>query len=269
MTAEPPVNGTSLDDGDHVDQTVDAIGGLGLLKLIEEEGEALVEHLDELRRRIVISLVAFVAASVVGWFFTDDVLRFFQASVERLIFVAPAEAFFTRLKIAASIGLLLSSPVILWQAWNFVLPALFPEERRVLRTFVAMALTLLAAGIGFGFALVYPLALSFFLSFSAEGLNPAIVVSRHLGFFLGTTLSFGIAFQIPLAFLAAVRLGALTADRLRENRKVAVFFSFVVATMMTPSDVISQVMMAVPLAILYEVAVWLAPRFEADRARKA
>lgn len=233
-----------------------------LAQILEEEAAALVEHLDELRIRLIISLVAFVLGTCVGWYLTPEVLSVFREAVGRLIFVAPAEAFFTRLKIAASIGLLLSAPVTLIQAWRFVLPALFPSEKQVIRLFLWVGSALFAAGLLFGYFAVYPTALKFFLAFGTEGLRPAIVVSQHIGFFLGTTLSFGVAFQIPLVFLLLVRLGVFTAARLRELRRPALFGSFVVAAAMTPTDGVSQFMMAIPLAILYEIAVWLAPTME-------
>lgn len=233
-----------------------------LLRLVEEEGHALVEHLDELRVRLVVSLAAFLSASVYGWTQAPAAIAFLREHVERLIFIAPAEAFFTRLKIAATIGLLIAAPFILYQAWKFVLPALFPHEKRAIRGFVWAGAILFGAGLAFGVAFVYPISLRFFLSFGTEGLRPAIVISRHLGFFIGTTLSFGLAFQLPLALLALVRVGVFTADRLREMRKPAIFFSFVVAGALTPADAVSQLFMAIPLTLLYEAAVRLSPRFE-------
>ena len=233
-----------------------------LVRLVEEEGHALVEHLDELRVRLIISLAAFVLASVYGWMLAPDVIALFRENVERLIFVAPAEAFFTRFKIAFTIGLLISSPVILHQAWRFVLPALFPHEKRALKGIVWAGAALFAAGLAFGVLVVYPVSLRFFMSFGTDCLSPAIVISRHLGFFLGTTLSFGIAFQLPIVILALARVGVVTSKRLRELRKPALFFAFVIAGALTPADALSQLFMAIPLTLLYELAVRLAPRFE-------
>ena len=239
----------------------DAGPGEDLGERFEAQARALVEHLEELRWRLIVCLLAFGAATAAGWFYVPDVLRYFSATVGRLIFVAPAEAFFARFKIAAGIGLVVSLPVILVQAWRFVLPALFPEEKRVLRSFVWIGVGLFAAGLAFGFFVAYPVSLAFFLGFGTEGLRPAIVISRHLGFFLGTTASFGLAFQLPLVVLALVRLGAVTPERLREMRRSAVFFAFVAAAALTPADAVSQILMALPLVGLYELAVLLAPHF--------
>lgn len=237
-------------------------GIAALARFLEEEGEALVEHLDELRSRLIASLVALAAGAVAGWQFVPHVLAFFQRSVGRLIFVAPAEAFLTRLKIALVIGLLLSSPFALFQVWRFVLPALFPKEKRLLRAVLLSGGALFAAGLAFGLFVVYPAALGLLLRAGTEGLRPAIVVSRHLGFFLGTTLSFGLAFQLPLIVLLLVRLGVFDARQLRSARKGALLLCFVAAGAFTPQDALSQVLMAIPLALLYELAVRVAPRFE-------
>lgn len=237
-------------------------GIAALARFLEEEGEALVEHLDELRRRLIASLAAAAAGTVVGWRFVPGVLSFFQGSVGRLIFVAPAEAFFVRLKIALVIGLLFSSPFALFQVWRFVLPALFPDEKRLLRAVLWSGVLLFFGGLAFGLFIVYPAALRLLLSAGTEGLRPAIVVSRHLGFFLGTTLSFGLAFQLPLIVLLLVRLGVFDAQQLRSARRGALLLCFVAAGAFTPADALSQILMAVPLALLYELAVIVAPRFE-------
>jgi len=230
--------------------------------MLEEEGEALVEHLAELRVRLIVFAAAFAAGMTIGWLYSPHVLALFQRAVGRLIFVAPAEALMTRVKIASAIGLTLALPVGLYQAWRFVAPALFPEEKRLLRFFLWAGSLLYAGGLAFGYWVVYPVSLSFFLAFGTDGLRPAIVVSRHLAFFLGTTVSFGIAFQLPLALLLLVKAGILTAQRLKEVRRPALFACVVAAAALTPADIVSHVLMAVPLVLLYELAVWLAPRFE-------
>lgn len=248
-------------DGDAADYPWE--GPLGtLLAMLEEEGEALVEHLDELRARLIVYVVSLAACSVAGWRLAPVLLRRFERSVGRLIYIAPAEAMLTHLKIAVVLGFLFSLPVGLYQMWRFVLPALFPEEKRILRTFLWLGSLLFAAGLAFGYLVVYPVSLSFFLQFGNEDLRAAVVVSRHLSFFLGTTLSFGVAFQLPLALLLLVKAGVLTAARLKEMRRPAIFFCAVAAAVLTPADAVSHVLMAVPLALLYELAVRVAPRFE-------
>ena len=238
-------------------------GPLGtILAMLEEEGEALVQHLDELRARLIAYLASLVVASFAGWRLSPYVLRQFEEAVGRLIYIAPAEALMTRVKVAIILGFIFSMPVGLYQIWRFVLPALFPEEKSLLRLFMWMGSLLFATGLIFGYTVVYPVSLSFFMQFETEGLRAAIVVSKHLSFFLGTTLSFAVAFQLPLVLLILVRAGIFTSQRLREMRRPAVFFCAVAAALLTPADSVSHVLMAVPLALLYELVIWVAPRFE-------
>lgn len=239
----------------------------GFLALLEESA-AFLPDLHELRHRLILVGAALIAATVWGWFLAPKVLLIFEQSVDRLIFVSPAEALISRLRIAVSIGLILSLPVGLWQLWRFVMPGLFPEERSALLVLMWVGGLLFFGGLLFGYFLVYPVALRFFMGFGAEGLRPAIVVSRHLSFFMGTTLTFGFAFQLPTALLVLVRVGLLTTEQLRAWRRHALFLAFVVGAALTPADVFSQLMMAIPLAILYEATLWFAPRFE-RKARRA
>lgn len=234
---------------------------VGLIAFLEQSA-TYVSHLHELRIRLIVSAVAFLAAAIIGWSLNASVLQIFQRSVDRLIFIAPAEAFFVRIKIAAAIGLVLAAPIIVYQLWAFVAPGLFPEERRAVKAFLWMGLPLFGLGLLFGYTVVYPVALRFFLAFGTEGLKPAIVVSRHLGFFMGTTLTFGLAFQLPTVLLILVRVGILDVARLRAWRRPGIFVMFVVATVLTPADVVSQFLMAIPLIVLYELTLVLAPRFE-------
>jgi len=140
-------------------------GPLGsLLAVLEQEAEGLVEHLSELRIRLIIYLMALGAGSVAGWWLTPHLLAQFARSVGRLIFIAPAEALLVKLKIAISLGFLFSLPVGLFQLWRFVAPALFPEEKWLFRWFLGLGSFLFALGLVFGYTVVYPVALSVFLA---------------------------------------------------------------------------------------------------------
>src|SRR5690606_36245774 len=138
----------------------------------------------------------------------------------------------------------------------------FPEEKWLFRGFLGLGSILFALGLVFGYTVVYPVALSFFLRFDTEGLRAAIVVSRHLSFFLGTTLSFALAFQLPLALVVGVRAGLAARARLEVRGRPALRFVAAAGAVLGRADAVSHLLMAVPLAIFYELAVWLAPRFE-------
>lgn len=235
---------------------------VSLIGLLEESSTSLVPHLTELRTRLFVAIAALVFGSVCGWVISPSVLRLFESSVGTLIFISPAEGLIIRMKMAVVFGLILSSPAILHQIWRFVEPGLLPAERRAVGIFLVMGSVLFVSGLFFGYYVVYPSTLGFFLGFGTEGLKPAIVVSKYFGFFLGTTLSFGLAFQLPTIMLILVRVGLLDTKRLIMWRRPAIFTAFVVSAMLTPADVISQFLMAIPLTILYEITILLAPRFE-------
>jgi len=227
-----------------------------------------VEHLTELRYRILVSLGALLVCSVIGWLLIPRIVAVIVGMVGPLIFVTPAEAFVSYLKIAFTTGLFLSSPVIFWQAWQFVLPALFPHERAAVARAAPAAIGLFCAGLAFSYFLIVPIVLRFLLGFGTEHLVPALSIGRFLSFFLGVTLPFGFVFQIPLVILLLLHLELVTLERLRAMRKFVMFGSFVVGAMLTPPDVASQVLMAVPVILLYEAALIVGARRERARLHR-
>src|SRR5690606_38360188 len=227
-----------------------------------------VEHLTELRYRILVSLGALLVCSVIGWLLIPRIVAVIVGMVGPLIFVTPAEAFVSYLKIAFTTGLFLSSPVIFWQAWQFVLPALFPHERAAVARAAPAAIGLLCSALAFSYFLILPIVLRFLLGSVTDHLEPALSIGRFLSFFLGVTLPFGFVFQIPLVILLLLHLALVTLERLRAMRKFVVFGSFVVGAMLTPPDVASQVLMAVPVILLYEAALIVAARRERARLHR-
>ena len=226
------------------------------------------EHLAELRRRILVSLAALAAGTAVGWFLVPDMLRRFAADTQRsFVFVAPAEAFTAYLKMALLIGAALASPVIVLEAWRFVLPALFPHEQRLLGRYLPASFSLFAMGVAFGYFAVYPVALRFFLGFGSESVRPVIAVGRFLSFFISVTVPFGVVFQLPIVLAVLVRLEMVTVAGLVRLRKMVYFLAFVVGAILTPPDAVSQVMMALPLIILFELTLWRMRKGERSGAR--
>lgn len=215
------------------------------------------EHLQELRRRLIVSLGSVALGSGGAWIFVPDMLRRFARDVgHSFVFVSPAEGFTTYLKLAFTAGLFLASPVLVFQAWHFVLPALFPHERRLARRFVPPALALFVFGVVFAYFAVYPLALRFLLGFGGAGVEPVLSVARFVSFFVSVTVPFGLVFQFPVVLLVLVHLEIVTVGRLRAMRKPVWFLAFVVGALLTPPDVASQVLMAVPVIALFETTLW-------------
>lgn len=220
----------------------------------------LVEHLAELRLRLIVVLISFVLGAIVGWLGVPYVLDMFEQQVGRLVFFTPAEAFVTRLKIAAFLGLLITGPIAVAQAWLFVMPALFPHERRMLRAYVPISLGLFALGLLFGFYVIYPVALGFVLGVIGSDVQAAISVAELLTFFVGTTVPLGLAFQLPMVLLVVARLRLVNPLVLRRGRRHVIFWTFVLSAVVTPPDVVSQILLALPVLALFELGLCLARR---------
>ncbi len=216
-----------------------------------------VEHLTELRRRLLICLAAFVAGSVFGWMAAPHLLRRFMADIGRtFVFVSPGEAFASHLKLALLVGLALALPVIVVQGWLFVLPALFPHERRAARRYLVPSFLLFVGGVAFAYFAVYPLVLYFLLGFGTEQVQPAIAVGRFLTFLTSLTLPFGLVFQFPVVLMALVELEMVDVATLMRLRRMVFFLAFVVGALLTPPDAASQILMAAPIVVLYELTLW-------------
>lgn len=231
--------------------------------LIEEKAKVmdLVGHLTELRSRLVISLLSFMVASIIGWFFARPFLLYLSQSAGRtFVFVAPGEAFFSLIKVSLTIGLVLSSPILLAETWMFVMPGLLPREIYFFRRYVPFVIVLFLVGLVFAHFTVYPIALRFFLGFSTEELQARLAIGRYLSFFIAMHLPFGLMFEIPLIILALVRTGLLNVEFLVRQRKMAIIFTFIIGAILTPPDPITQSLMAVPMVLLFELSIFLARR---------
>lgn len=224
----------------------------------------VVEHLAELRYRLLIGLASLIGGGILGWYGVGWVLEFFASTVGQLVFFNPAEAFMTRVKIAVTLGIVVAAPVILSQIWLFIMPALFPHERKILVRYVPIALGLFVLGLFFGFFVVYPVALRFFLGIGQD-MAGAISVADHFTFFVSMVLPPGLAFQVPVVLHVMGRLGLMNPLLLQRRRRHVIFWSVVLAAMLTPSDGISLFLLAVPLIVLFEIGLMLARRAAKER----
>lgn len=216
---------------------------------------ALIEHLTELRSRIIKALVFIVAASCLLYGFVDTILLSLIRPVGRLVFIAPHEAFVSRIKIVLFGGLFISSPFVLYQTWRFVSSGLKSNERKYIGIFGPLSLIFFFAGALFGYFVIVPIGMNFLLGFSTDTLIPMISVSRYISFVGVLTLSFGVVFELPLAILFLTKIGMVTPEFLSSKRKHAIVLMFVTAAILTPPDVITQCLMALPLLVLYEISI--------------
>jgi sec-independent protein translocase protein TatC len=219
-----------------------------------------MEHLGELRVRIMRALIGLLIGAVIPLYFSQRIIDWLSLPVTRLghelIYTAPAEAFWVQMKVGLVCGLFLSAPVVLWQVWAFVAPGLHEHERKYAAPFVIIGSLMFIGGGAFALFVVTPYALTFFLGFARPGLRPMITIQNHVDFLLRFTLAFGLVFELPLALTLLARMGLVTARTLARHRKYAVLGAFVTAAILTPTpDAFNQAMMAGPLIILYEIGI--------------
>lgn len=219
----------------------------------------LVDHLGELRRRIIVSLLALVAGTVFGWFQVGAVLHFLAGQVGHFVFFHPMEAFLCCLDVALAIGFVVASPVILGEAWLFIVPGLMPGEVRFCRRWLPLVMALFVCGMAFGYFVAYPIALRFFFRMGAN-MTAMLSIQRYLGFLWTWIFPFGLMFEVPVILVVLAKLGIVTSAALRRRRKYFLFGTFVLAIFICPSEIVLQFLIVIPLAILYELSIPLVAR---------
>jgi sec-independent protein translocase protein TatC len=224
----------------------------------------LVEHLDELRARIIVSGVALVLAVAFCFWQNNEILEIANSPLpgdKVPLTFSPTEPFFTTIKLSFYGGILIALPFLLYQAYAFVLPAFSDQERRVILPMLVMVPFLFVAGVVFAYFVVLPPALSFLLGFNADQFNTEIRANEYYGFFVVTLIGVGILFQIPVGVLAVTRLGIVTPEQLAKNRRYAILLIAVVAMLLPGTDPITMLISMAPLYLLFEFSVLLARRF--------
>jgi sec-independent protein translocase protein TatC len=233
-----------------------------------------MEHLGELRVRIMRSLIALLIGLGIAFPFSQKVVdwlaRPIQKSGNTLVFLAVTEAFWVQMKVALFLGLFIAAPGILWQVWRFVEPGLHAHEKKYAGPFVVIGSLLFIAGGAFSLLVVTPSAVSFMLSYARPGLQPMISIGSYVDFLLKFTLGFGAVFEVPLAITIVARMGLVTPQQLAKNRKYAILGAFIAGAILTPTpDMINQSLMAGPIIILYEIGIIAARVFGRARAKPA
>jgi len=233
----------------------------------EKSKMPLFQHLEELRTRLLICCLAVGIGFVGCYFFSSRIFEILMrpwinamppGQPAKLIYTAPHEAFFVYMKVSFIAGTILAAPIILWQIWKFVAPGLYENEKRYMLPVILSSSLCFISGVLFGYFVVIPVAFKFFASFSSEYITPMLRTTEYLAFANKMLLCFGIAFQLPVFAFFLAKMGVLSADYLKRKRKWAIVLVFVAAAVLTPSpDIVSQLLMAMPLLVLYEASVWI------------
>ncbi|HWP33425.1 MAG TPA: twin-arginine translocase subunit TatC [Solirubrobacterales bacterium] len=235
-----------------------------------EDRLTLVEHLDELRTRIVVCLLVLAVALALCFWQNHLLLEIasepLPAGHEKLLTFGVAEPFTTTLTVATYAALILALPVILYQAYAYVLPAFSQSERRVIVPILLLAPLLFLAGVAFGYFVVMPAAVKFLLNFNDSQFNVQVRARDYYSFFSTTLLACGIVFQLPLAILAVTRLGIVSPGQLSANRRYAYLAIAIIAAALPGVDPISMLIEMVPLLVLFELSILIARAFGTPRA---
>jgi sec-independent protein translocase protein TatC len=251
---------------------------------IEASRAPLLDHLIELRRRLMWSLAGFVVAFFFCYFFAEQIYAFLTHPLavalegqpgRRMIYTALYETFFTYIKVAAFGALCISFPIIASQIWMFVAPGLYRSEQRAFLPFLIATPVLFTLGAALVYYGLMPVAIQFFLGFETPGGQGSLPiqleakVADYLDLIMSLIFAFGLSFQLPVLLTLMGRVGLVSSDFLKRNRRYAIVFAFVVAAVLTPPDVLSQFALAIPLIGLYEASIWSVWLIEKKRAEDA
>ena len=228
---------------------------------------SLIDHLEELRKRLIVCTITVFAMSMAAYAYIDPIRSFFVSPVGDLVYMGLTEAFLTNLKLAFTAGFFLSLPVIFYQIWCFTLPALQKSERFLMFIISFFSLVFFAMGATFGFYVVLPFSVRFFLGFSTDQLQPMLSISGYITYSMGVLLGFGLVFEMPVVTLILTKLGLISANFLAEQRMYSTVIIFVVAAILTPPDVVTQLLMATPMLLLYEISIIIARLVERREKR--
>ncbi len=254
--AEPPAEAAESEEADEEEQ--------------HEERMSLLEHLGELRTRVLRTIIACFVGMLVCWNWKEEILDALMAPMLKVlkasgqthfIYTEPAEAFFTYMKASFLAGMVLVSPYIFFQLWRFIAPGLYDHERKWLIPIAFFSAMLFVTGACFGYFVVFPYGFDYFASFIGPQLQFLPALSTYFGFSVKMLLAFGLIFELPLFVLFLSRLGMVTAEGMRRARRWSILVIFIVAAVLTPPDPFSQCAMALPLIFLYEVSIWVAKIF--------
>jgi sec-independent protein translocase protein TatC len=229
----------------------------------------LLDHLLELRRRVLRGVLVVLAIFAVLAVFADELYSFLAAPMlaslpqgSTLIATDVATPFFTPFKLALVVAVALAIPVLLWQIWAFIAPGLYQREKRLVMPLMVSSTLLFYAGIAFAFWVVLPLALNFLANAAPEGVTVATDIARYLDFVLAIFMAFGIAFETPVAIILLCWTGVTSVKSLRAKRPYVIVVAFIVGMILTPPDIISQTLLAIPMWLLFELGLLIASLYQ-------
>lgn len=215
-----------------------------------------LDHLEELRSRLLKCILAIFIATVVCYFFSQDIMSFLTHPYpDKLIFLAPTESFLVHIKISIFAGIFLSLPIIFYQLWQFVVPGLLEKEKKYVPLIVFFSTFFFLLGAAFCYFVIIPVGLKFLLGWQTENLIPSVTIKEYLKFVTMLVLVFGIVFELPLLSFFLTKMGIIKPRFLSKNRRYGIVLIFILAAILTPPDIVTQLFLAGPLILLYEISI--------------
>ncbi|UCZ54855.1 twin-arginine translocase subunit TatC [Bacillus shivajii] len=226
---------------------------------MSNESMNILDHLDELRKRIMITLAAFIVFFIISFIFIRDIYEWFVKDLNMTLTVlGPLDIVWVYFSLAGVIALACTVPVLIFQIWVFVKPALTDKERKATIIYIPASFILFVGGLAFGYFVVMPIVLNFLLGLSAEMFETMFTPDKYFQFVLRMTIPFSILFEMPLVVMFLTSIGIITPEGMKNNRKYAYFALIVVSVLISPPDLLSDILVIIPLLLLYEVSITMA-----------
>jgi sec-independent protein translocase protein TatC len=237
-----------------------------------EDRQSIIKHFEELRKSIIIALVAIIVAAVASFSYSELLLTYISRPItmfnQKLVVTGVTEAFWVKLQLSFLAGFIIAFPVVAYAFWRFIRPALYPHERRYIYVLFPTTLLLFGGGVVFAYFGVMPLILKFLLYMAGENLETMLKVDQYVSFVMSFALPFGLVFEMPVVAFFLAKLGIIKYESMAKHRKHALLVIIIVAAALTPGpDPFSQMLMAAPMYLLYEISIWVT-RFTGSRKQE-
>ncbi len=226
---------------------------------MEEQKFTLVEHLGELRKRLMIIAVVVIASTLVCYNYVNYIIELvlLPANGLEFVYLTPPELFLAYVKLALIAGIAITSPITISQLWFFVRPGLEKKEKRMILLALISGALFFATGVAFAYKVILPITINFFVKLKLDGIEPMFSFGSYIGFINSILLAFGLVFEMPIVVVLLTKLNIITANTLKKNRKFFILAIVVVAALLTPPDVVSQMLLAAPMLVLFELSIVL------------
>lgn len=225
---------------------------------LDDKELSVVDHLEELRKRLIITAIFFIVSFIVAFIFVKDIYKWFVADLDvKLIALGPSDVIWIYFTLSSVIAVAVTIPIAALQLWLFIKPALNEVERRISLSYIPLLFFLFIGGLSFGYFVIMPTVLSFLVELVEDMMITSFTAEKYFGFIFNMTIPFGILFELPVIVMFLTSIGIITPTYLRKIRKYAYFILVIVSATITPPDFISDILVVIPLLLLYEISISL------------